>query len=384
MMHSNRLTVAPGGHSRIGHGFIHGAIVAVCLLWHGQCGAASLQFVEAWRNGVSLPSSTGQITSDQECAEIVAHNFNTAPSFGYAVDLDAGTFRDDASAIAIKQSCVPAEPFYTNPAHPFSGEIPRLAPRPCPPVGPGTEVWFIYGQSNAGNFGQGRYTARAHAYAYAGNGECYQLGDPVAGAEGSDAGPWARLADLMEGQTALDGVPIDRIIAINRAVGGSRLEDWAPGGSSNDRLVSSIRDAIAHGFSPTRIFQHQGEANAGPDVTEAGYRSAFAATSKSIRQAGSRAPIWVAIASICNYRTMEYPSLPDVLWREPDFYITKESNRATVRSAQSSLANGVDVRAGPNTDLIDWRKRASGDGCHFGEAGLIEHAQRWFDALTGN
>ncbi len=352
----------------------------------GVASAASLQLVEAWQNGTPLPSSTGQFTTEAECAEIVAFNLLIAPYYGYAINWEAGTFTDPVSHITIRQSCVQAEPVYDDPRHPFSEPAPF--PVQCPPVGAGTDIWFIYGQSNGGNFGRGRYAAGGATYAYAGNGQCYPLRDPIVGGQGTGAAPWTRLADLMVGRIGPGGVPIERVIVINRATGGSLIERWAGGGDLNGYLSWSLRDAIANGFTPTRIFQHQGESNAAPTAwadlpsRSSAYQAAFASVLVTIRGLGLTAPVYVAQATICNARDANNPSPHDVLWRGPDEYIWKEIGRLAIRDAQQSVVTGVNIKAGPNTDLIDWRKRA--DGCHFNEGGLVEHAQRWYDVLVNS
>jgi hypothetical protein len=364
------------------------AIALMSAVGTSVANAASLQLLEAWQNETPLPSSTGQITTDAECAHIVTYNLSIAPDFGYTVDLHAETFSDPESGIKIKQSCVPAEPFYEIPLHPFAGRAPPISPVACPAVDGGTDIWFIYGQSGADNSSRGRYTAAGSTYAYAGNGQCYPLSDPIVGTTGSDAGPWTRLADKFVGQMGLNGIPVKSIVVINRAVGSSSIEQWAAGGDLNDHLASSLQDAISHGFTPTRIFQHQGEVNAREvawvdfNAVSSSYQKAFASVLRTIRNLGIVAPIYVATATICNYRDANNPSPRGALWRGPDEYVWKEIGRLAIRDAQRSVVTGVNIKAGANTDLIDWRKRAAGDGCHLGEAGLAEHAQLWYDALT--
>src|SRR5262245_22752062 len=94
---------------------VRAILASMMLVAATGANAAALQLREAWHNGASLPSSSGQITTEAECKEIVAHNLSIAPTFGYAVNVQAGTFTDRASGITIRQSCVPAEPWSDNP-----------------------------------------------------------------------------------------------------------------------------------------------------------------------------------------------------------------------------------------------------------------------------
>src|SRR5262249_52424090 len=158
--------------------------------------------------------------------------------FGYVVDQQAGTFTDQASGVMIRQSCVPAEPFYENPVHPFSGAGPSLVQSPWT-IGVCTEVLLTLGQSNGGNFGRGRYTAGAYTWAYAGGGTSFQLSDPVAGQGGTDASPWPRLADLMLGGPHINPAcpaAINRVIVAARNIGGTCIAEYAPGGDLNHYL----------------------------------------------------------------------------------------------------------------------------------------------------
>jgi hypothetical protein len=339
------------------------------------------QYVNAWtRDGTSLPDTMGQATDMVTCAEVKNQNLDLAPSLGFTVDREAGTFTDPKWGITIKQSCITNPALLATPVHPFGGAAPNLVAATCPLAGVGVDVWFVFGQSIAGNFNEGRYTAGPATYAYAGHGQCYQLSDPVAGGEGKDAGPWTRLADLMLNQSALDGSRINRIMVIERAIGGSSITDWMPGGSQHEYLIAQIKDAIANGFTPTRFIFSQGEADAGGDMTAQRWATDFNAMVTSIRSTGAQAPIYVSQETICNYRTSDNPSPPDIVSRTPDYYITRELGRIAIRAGQKAVVNGTSVRAGPNLDQITPQMRA--DGCHMGYAGLVTEANLWMEALT--
>jgi hypothetical protein len=338
----------------------------------------AIQMVTATLDGVSLPPSTGQVTDFANCRRIVANNLASAPALGYVVQ--SGNFTDPATHITITQDCLSASNLYDPaPIHPFDSSAPDLVSVPCPAVGPGTDVWFIFGQSNAGNFGDGRHKANKHGYAYAGNGICFQLNDPIAGGQGTDAGPWARLADKTMGGTGLDRMPIANIIVIERAIGGSSVKAWMPGGSQNPYLIAQLQDAIVHGLTPTRLFWIQGEADVG-FLDGSTWAADFNAMLSSVRLLGAAAPIYVATATICNERGSENYPATEVLNRPADWYIWSEAGRIQIRKAQAAVVNGADVRRGPNLDLIDISRRR--DGCHFGPRGLDDHAEAWFQILT--
>jgi len=77
----------------------------------------------------------------------------------------------------------------------------------------------------------------------------------------------------------------------------------------------------------------------------------------ALRSHGVEAPIYVALATICNSPPNE-----------------------TIRSAQRAVVDqGLGIFAGPDTDTIGLSDRY--DGCHMAESGLIRHAELWIKAL---
>jgi len=364
-----------------------GSIVAlmIAIAWTGTpaIGQTAFQYVNAWMSdGMPLPDTMGQATDVRTCTEVKNRNLDLAPSFGFTVDRDAGTFTDPASGITIKQSCIINPALVATPVHPFGGAAPKLAAVPCPKAGVGADVWFIFGQSIAGNYSEGRYTAGPNGFAYAGGGLCYPLSDPVAGGDGQDAGPWTRLADLMMNRNGLDSFGINRIVVTERAIAGSFIKDWAPGGAYNSYLLAQIKDAIANGLTPTRFIFSQGEQDADGNTTTQQWADNFKAILTSIRSTGASAPVYVSQETICNFRTSDDPSPAKVVSRTPDYYVRHELGRIAIRAAQNLVVNGTSVRAGPNLDRIGAQLRA--DGCHMGYAGLAMEANLWMNALTAH
>jgi hypothetical protein len=340
-----------------------------------------IQTVDAWQNGSALPSTTGQATTYRTCQEIIQHNLSIAAEYGYSVDNQAGTFTDPKTNITIRQGCTPAAPFYIPfPVDPPGGSLPSLVTVPCPSQGVGTDVWYIIGQSNASNWGDGRYTSGQGTYMYGGDGQCYQASDPIAGTDGTGAGPWARLADLMVGQKTSNGDTITAVVIIDRAVGASSIKDWLPGRGLNSRMISSLKDAKLHGFVPTRIVWVQGEADALATTSTSEYVEDFISMLGSIRALGTKAPVWVAQATMCNLRTASNPNDPDVLWRTPDYYVDREVGRQNVRAAQQIIGGwNENLHKGANLDSIDIALRR--DGCHMGSYALDQEAQLWMQAF---
>lgn len=222
-----------------------------------------------------------------------------------------------------------------------------------------TIVLLVMGQSNAANYGDARYTTHCDNTFnfYAGN--VYPLNDPLKGSDGDGGSVWGRLADkLMERNFA------KTIIVAPCAVGGTRIEQWIPGGNLHYLLQQTIRNLDSAGIKPTHVLWHQGESNhvaysggLNGEQNAANYTSSFHTLVTYLRAQGITAPVYPAITTRCG-----------------------GSVDALLQNAQRSLADdSLQIFNGPNTDLLgsDYRY----DNCHFNEAGLNKHAQMWLEIL---
>ncbi len=218
------------------------------------------------------------------------------------------------------------------------------------------ELFITAGQSNSANFGLPALEPtdqRVCQY----DGETWQFAvDPQPLANGVGGSPWPVLGDLMAAQY---DVPIG-FISVGQ--GGSAVQDWQPGNQRNffgllQRALNAVPDSRVRA-----ILWHQGENNAIRRTSSEVYRDQLQSLiDASRRQAGWEVPWGVARASY----------LP----RAPQAFID-----AVVEGQNMVIADTPSVFAGPNTnDLIgdEWRH----DQVHFNEAGLREHAARWFDAI---
>jgi hypothetical protein len=339
-----------------------------------------LQTVTASIRGVALPPSSGQIIPRALAEEVIATNLKLAPKFGYRVEPE-GSFTDPASGITIKQSYVVAAPDYIIPAYP-AGENAR--PHPIEPgaFGRGTFKLFVWGQSIAANAGHGRYSARnADKTSVYADGRFYACSDPIVGAEGPGGSVWSRLADSVLDRP-INNSTVSQVVIGCCAQGSTSINDWAPGGSEAPRLHRCLSDYITNVGQPTHLAYSQGEADVNHLSTEQWvdqWQTMFA----SVRELGCTSKIWTSIETICNFRNANDPFDERVIRQTPASYIKKEVGRQNIRTAQRMVGMlGPDTRPGPNLDRIDWRLRACGDGCHFGERGLAVAAQAWATSLT--
>jgi hypothetical protein len=339
-----------------------------------------LQTVSASIKGASLPSSTGQIAPRALAKEVIATNLNLAPRYGYRVEPD-GAFTDPASGITVLQGYVTAAPHYIIPAYPAAE---GARPRPIQPeaFSKGTLKLFVWGQSLAANAGHGRYAARNadKTFVYA-DGNFYPCRDPIVGAEGPGGSVWSRFADSILGR-AINNSTVSQVIVGCCAQGSTSITDWAPGGRQAETLHRCLSDYIANVGQPTHLAFSQGETDIYTLSTEQWFNR-WQAMFASVRKLGCMSKIWTSVETICNLRAAADPFDEAVIRKTPDTYVETEIGRQNIRAAQRMAGTlGRDTRPGPNLDLIDWHLRACGDGCHFGERGLVTAAQAWVTALT--
>lgn len=225
----------------------------------------------------------------------------------------------------------------------------------CRELAPNALVLVTLGQSNAANSGTERFGPEAGVYNFNFlDGRCYRARDPLLGAGGRGGSVWIPLA-----REIVDSGLAASVIVAPIGLGGTRVDDWAPGGSMAGRF-ERLRNALSLAdLHMQAILWHQGESDHATDPDS--YVASFLAIVRVLRESGAYAPIYVARATRCG----------DVV-------------SAGIRRAQSQL--GTDYRAlglrpGPDTDVIAgpaWR-----DGCHFTRAGLVRHAGLWFEAIAG-
>ena len=388
-------------------------IFMLCLAPLSKASAqAAMQTVTASQNGVALPARTGQmidpaVLNGVTCQQIVTQNLALAPGYGYTVS--GGSFTDPVTGITITQGCDNPQYYAADPAPPWAGARPAVAPVSVT-MGVASAVIVIIGQSNAAPYGAGRYTSTySLSFDYAGGGVFYPASDPrpdPGDPAAIDAGPFVRLGDLMVGETGLNGYPINRIVLADRAVGGTSICEWAPAsagvpcppgigspGDENAYMVAEITDVIqnvvaasVNGTPSLYIVWEQGEADASGSMTQAQYQTAFIAMLQSIRSipnAGGIAattPIYISKTTTCNERSSaNYPPPASVYARTPDFYIAQAAGTLAIRAAQAAIPNGAGMRAGPDTDSIAPNLRF--DGCHLSYDGLVQEAQIWLATL---
>ncbi|MCS7088792.1 MAG: sialate O-acetylesterase [Thermoflexales bacterium] len=227
------------------------------------------------------------------------------------------------------------------------------ARRPTPTPQPRVMVALVFGQSNAGNWGETRHRAHPRVRVFF-RGRWSPAADPLPGADGAGGSVWTRLGDKI-----IAAGLYDRVVFVPAAIGGTEIAKWAPGGLLHEDLLRNIRTAQRAGLRFTHLLWHQGESDAVLDTDSEHYRRLFLAMLASIRKLGVDAPVFVARATRCGM----YPP------------------NEKIRAAQAALIDpALGIYAGPDTDQLGDEHRY--DGCHFSAAGLERHAELWLEVLS--
>jgi hypothetical protein len=214
-------------------------------------------------------------------------------------------------------------------------------------------VALVFGQSNAANYGETRYTSRARVDVLV-DGKLLRASDPLPGANGIGGSVWTRLGDLL-----ITAGRYDRVIFVPAAFGGSEISEWTPEVKRHFRLVESqIRSAQGSGLRFTHLLWHQGESDAALGIHPTDYRLRFYAVLKGIRELGVDAPVYVAQATRCG----AYGENKDIRWVQRDL-----------------VNHDIGIWQGPDTDALGPEYRH--DGCHFSTRGLTAHAGLWLEYL---
>jgi hypothetical protein len=229
-----------------------------------------------------------------------------------------------------------------------------LTPAPQPPR-PRTMVALVFGQSNAGNWGETARISGPRVFAFF-RGRFGRARDPLPGANGEGGSVWTRLGDKL-----IAAKLYDRVIFVPASIGATDIALWAPDGLLHKDLLRNVREAQAAGYTFTHLLWHQGESDAVLGTSREDYERRFLGMLGAIRALGVDAPAFVALATRCGR------------------YWPNE----TIRSAQMELVNpSLGIFAGPDTDQLDETYRY--DGCHFSDAGLEAHAELWLSIIRNH
>lgn len=225
-------------------------------------------------------------------------------------------------------------------------------------------VLLVFGQSNAANYGQEKYTCTEEVYQFH-EGRFYPAADPLLGANNVRGSVWGRLADLL-----IESKRARRILIVPVAVGLTRIDQWAPGGEHHDKLMHALQQLQEQDILIDLICCHQGESDNLHNTTRSDYVASFESLLSSLQEKGVDAPLFLAIAS--------YQPGKEALTQKSLGCDT------SIQNAQKQLiAQHEQLFEGANTDQLIMAHHRY-DGVHFSVTGLQQHASLWLEAIENS
>lgn len=219
------------------------------------------------------------------------------------------------------------------------------------------EVFVTAGQSNSANYGASRQNATDDRVVYF-NGTAYvPAKDPIPGGCGGGGSPWPLLGDLI---AKSQGVPV---CFRSASLQWTEVKNWLPPDTLlYKNLATCVKPFGPHGVRA--VLWHQGESDTLVKTSAATYGERLKTIMEELsKDAGYTLPWFVA-------QTSFHPG-------------SKAPEQQEVAKGQQMLWENKLAHQGPTTDdLLGTKYRY--DGVHFNRAGLIAHAERWFDALKAH
>jgi hypothetical protein len=228
---------------------------------------------------------------------------------------------------------------------------PRIE-QPCAASSGKTAIIVVHGQSNAGNYGTARYGAREAVDNFDPlTSKCFAAIDPLLGTDGAGGNFATRLGDIL-----VQAGRYDRVILVPLALGGASIS--LLNGEYSDRVTNAIMKLQAANLTPTHFLFQQGEKDAMLTTTQEEYVAQLHGLVKRFRVVGFTAPFYVSQSTKCD--------------------AAAPRNTAAVRAGQLSAVDDLlNIRRGPDTDLIGNGGRNPDDGCHMNELGMLANAALW-------
>ena len=216
-----------------------------------------------------------------------------------------------------------------------------------------TMVCLVIGQSNAADYGLGNYKCKNEVYNFY-KGDLYKAKEPLLGADGDGSSVWTRVADMV-----IDSGLYSKAVIIPCAIGSTAVSCWSDG-PCHEQLLKTLRYLKDKKVNPTHIFWLQGETDNFEGTTKEAYKKSLIKVIKTLRDNGIAAPFFTSITSYFPYNKTPFGISPAIT----------EAQRETIKE-------GINVKAGPNTDSINLAYYRQAD-LHFTEKGLDVLAYKWF------
>lgn len=218
-------------------------------------------------------------------------------------------------------------------------------------------IFMAFGQSNAANYGAGKYIVRNEVYNYY-KGKLYAAAEPLLGPDGKGSSVWTRVADLV-----IDGGLYDRVVIVPCGIGQTAVACWSSGKCA-DYLNEVLDDLNRDGIRLTHIFWSQGETDNVDGTTAVAYGRELEKVIGHFRSRGIDAPFFVSQTSYFPFNNNNPLGISE-----------------QVLQGQLAVLDSVNrVVEGPNMDALNLAYYRY-DAVHFSEKGLDQLAEAWYKVI---
>lgn len=223
---------------------------------------------------------------------------------------------------------------------------------------PSSMVCLVMGQSNAANYGAGKYKTHSSEVYNFHQGKAYVAKEPLLGADGRGISVWTRVADglVQKGQ-------YKRVMIVTVARGSSSVKTWHEGKDwqKTANVVQSLKKA---GLRISHVFWVQGETDNADGMSGETYQQELGKVVSNLRALGVQAKFYVAVATYAyNHTDQAWGISPSI----------QQAQRAIVQQYPG-------LYPGPFVDSLDKAFYRYQD-LHFSAIGLDSLAQRWIACI---
>ncbi|RZL50320.1 MAG: hypothetical protein EOP00_04935 [Pedobacter sp.] len=221
-------------------------------------------------------------------------------------------------------------------------------------------VVLTFGQSNAGNYGDGDYVSKQEVYNYY-KGDIYKAKEPLLGPDGGGASVWTRVGDLLIAKGLYK-----KVIIVPCAIGSTSVQCWSEG-FCKEKLLKTLAYLKKDNIKLTHVFWDQGETDNVDGTTKEQYKKRLKEVINLIKEYDAEVPFFTTVSSYYPYGNNNSYGI----------------SQAVVTAQNEVIAEIATVKRGPNTDSLNLAYYRQG-GAHFTEKGLDLLAQKWVEKIEQN
>lgn len=223
---------------------------------------------------------------------------------------------------------------------------------------PSSMVCLVMGQSNAANYGAGKYTTQSDQVYNFHEGKAYAAQEPLLGADGRGVSVWTRVADglIQKGQ-------YKRVMIVTVARGSTSVKTWRKG-KDWERVTQAVKAVQKAGLRISHVFWVQGETDNADGMEGKTYQTELGKVVAQLRGLSVQAKVFVAVTTYAYTHTHQAWGISPSI---------QQAQRAIVQQYPG-------LYPGPFVDSLDKAFYRYQD-LHFSPVGLDSLAQRWIACI---